>query len=265
MGVNPGADKALLAFPRGPVAQRRLLIVEDEPEIADVLRSKFSDEGFKIVRERDGHAGLRQVENGDFDLVVLDLVLQGFDGFDFCRRLRARSVYTPVIIVSREMDEAHRILGLELGADDCLSKPFSVLELMARIRSLFRRIDHNKIVLGSRPLQIQAGDLSIDIAARDVRVGGRPVSLTLREFDLLLFFARNPGRVFTRPELLDHVWGYGHDGYDHTVNAHINRLRSKIRPNPGSPSHITTIWGVGYKFEAEMHRSAVRENVSGTQ
>lgn len=249
MAVDTVAGSSYLPLPNVPPEQRWLLIVEDDPNIAELLRVTLCDKGFNVTLAGNGHAGLRRIEQGVYDLVVLDLMLPGIDGFEICRRVRRRLEYTPIIIVSAKSDEAHRILGLEFGADDYLTKPFSVLELVARIRSLFRRIDHIKHAPGPQPLLLRVGELHIEVAARNVRVRGRPVTLTPREFKLLHFFARHPGRVFTRPELLNHVWGYGHDGYEHTVNSHINRLRSKIEPDPANPSHIVTVWGVGYKFD----------------
>jgi two-component system OmpR family response regulator len=236
---------------------RRLLVIEDDPDIGDVLRVNLQDEGFSVDYAADGDAGLTKAENESFDLIVLDLMLPGVDGLEICRRVRMRSDYTPIVITSAKSAEAHRVLGLELGADDYLTKPYSVLELAARIRALFRRIDRlgARATAPHRPM-MRIGDLCVDVAAREVSASGRPVILTPREFDLLLFFVQHPNRVFTRLELLNQVWGYGHDGYEHTVNSHINRLRSKIEPEPSNPSSIVTVWGVGYKF-VESHAIAV--------
>ncbi len=231
------------------IPTRKLLLIEDDPDIAEVLRVNLRDEGFHVDHAMDGELGSRCIENGSYDLVVLDLMLPGIDGLEICRRIRMRTDYTPIVIVSARSTEAHRVLGLELGADDYLSKPFSVVELAARIRALFRRIDRlSSPATPSNTVTIEVGNLRLDVGAREVRSNGQPVVLTPREFDLLLFFARNPNRVFTRLELLDQVWGYGHDGYEHTVNSHINRLRSKIEPDPSNPTSIVTVWGVGYKL-----------------
>jgi DNA-binding response OmpR family regulator len=228
---------------------RRLLVIEDDPDIAEVLRVNLQDEGFFVDSAADGNAGLTRIETESFDLIVLDLMLPGVDGLEICRRVRARPDYTPIVITSARSTEAHRVLGLELGADDYLTKPYSILELAARIRALFRRIDRLETppTAPHRPM-MRVGDLCVDVAAREVSASGHPVMLTPREFDLLLFFVQHPNRVFSRLELLNQVWGYGHDGYEHTVNSHINRLRSKIEPDPSNPSSIVTVWGIGYKF-----------------
>ncbi|WP_202899200.1 response regulator transcription factor [Methylocapsa aurea] len=240
-------------------SMRHLLVIEDDPDIAEVLRVNLRDEGFVVDHAADGERGLHLIEIGSYDLIVLDLMLPGVDGFDICRQVRLRSEYTPIVITSAKSAEAHRILGLELGADDYLTKPFSVLELAARIRALFRRIDRLKIESTRlRPAMMRFGELCLDVAAREVSLSGCPVILTPREFDLLYFFAQHPNRVFTRLELLDQVWGYSHDGYEHTVNSHINRLRSKIEPEPANPTNIVTVWGVGYKFRHSLSLSASR-------
>jgi DNA-binding response OmpR family regulator len=177
-------------------------------------------------------------------------MLPGIDGLDICRRARSMTRYTPIIMISARSSEVHRVLGLELGADDYLAKPFSMIELAARVKALFRRQEAM-----SRNLQMDAGrldiaDLVIDPIARAVWKDQQPVDLTPREFDLLYFFAKNPDKVFSRLQLLDQVWGYQHDGYEHTVNTHINRLRIKIEADPSEPQHILTVWGSGYKFSA---------------
>lgn len=227
---------------------RELLIIEDDPDISDLLDLTLRDEGYRIERVFDGEHGLAMLHQKHFDLVVLDLMLPGIDGLEVCRQLRAKPRYIPIIIISARSTETHRIIGLELGADDYLTKPFSTLELGARVRALFRRIDAVKNSNPDTSGRLQEGGLSIDPWSREVSINGAPVTLTSREFDLLYFFARHPGRVFSRIQLLDSVWGYSHDGYEHTVNSHINRLRSKIELDPGLPEYILTVWGVGYKF-----------------
>jgi DNA-binding response OmpR family regulator len=182
--------------------------------------------------------------------LILDLMLPGVDGLEICRRARAMTRYTPIIITSARSSEMHRILGLELGADDYLAKPFSMMELVARVKALLRRVDAM-----ARNLKMDAGSLSsaglfIDPLTREASLEGRLLDLTPREFDLLYFFARQPGKVFSRLELLNSVWGYNHEGYEHTVNTHINRLRAKIEADPAQPLRILTVWGRGYKFVA---------------
>lgn len=225
------------------------MVIEDDPDIAEVLRVNLRDEGFEIEHATDGESGIQHIESGNYDLLILDLMLPGIDGFEICRRVRLQPGYLPIVITSAKSAEAHRILGLELGADDYLTKPFSVLELAARIRALFRRIDRLTLdSISNSPALLRFGELCLDATAREVKISGHDVILTPREFDLLYFFAQHPNRVFTRLDLLNQVWGYGHDGYEHTVNSHINRLRSKIERDPANPAIIVTVWGVGYKF-----------------
>jgi DNA-binding response OmpR family regulator len=227
---------------------KRVLIVEDDAHIADLLRMHLRDEGYEVEHAADGTTGVRMLDEGNWDALVLDLMLPGVDGLEICKRARAAARYTPIIITSARSSEVHRILGLELGADDYLAKPFSMLELVARVRALLRRAD----ALG-RNARMDMGLLvlhgvSIDPLARAAALDGKPLDLTPREFDLLYFFARHPDQVFSRLGLLNEVWGYQHDGYEHTVNTHINRLRNKIEHDPAEPRRILTVWGRGYKF-----------------
>jgi DNA-binding response OmpR family regulator len=230
------------------VAHRKVLVVEDEQDIAELLALHLRDLNCEVKLAADGHMGMRQAFARDWDLVILDLCLPGPDGLSICRRLRSESRYVPVLMLTSKSSELDRVLGLELGADDYVTKPFSVSELMARVKAIFRRVESlEKRLPGSDALNI--GPLQIDVQGRQVRRGDDAMSLTAREFDLLLHFARHPGCVFSRAQLLDSVWGYGHDGYEHTVNSHINRLRAKIEPDPAHPALIHTVWGVGYKLE----------------
>ncbi|KAG1460491.1 hypothetical protein G6F57_014313 [Rhizopus arrhizus] len=229
---------------------RRVLIVEDDAHIAELLRLHLRDEGYAVEHAADGNEGMRGLEEGSWDALVLDLMLPGIDGLEICKRARAMARYTPIIITSARSSEVHRILGLELGADDYLAKPFSMLELVARVRALLRRSDAVE-----RNARIDAGSLAvhgvaIDPISRTVDGDERRLDLTPREFDLLHFFARHPDKVFSRMDLLNHVWGYQHEGYEHTVNTHINRLRTKIEADPSNPQRILTVWGRGYKFAA---------------
>ncbi len=229
-------------------AAKRILIVEDDLPIADLLRLHMKDEGYQVTHCADGNAGLAQLRAGRWDALILDLMLPGVDGLEICRQARAMESYTPIIITSARSSELHRILGLELGADDYLAKPFSVLELMARVKALLRRAD----AMG-KSRRSEAGDIEIDGVAvspltRVATADGNPLELTPREFDLLYFFVRNPGKVYSRLDLLNQVWGYQHEGYEHTVNTHINRLRAKIEANPAEPRRILTVWGKGYRY-----------------
>ena len=234
--------------------KRRILIIEDEADIANLVQLHLGEVCDEVSIACDGRDGLARATGEDWDLVVLDLRLPGVDGLDICRRLREAKSYTPVLMLTARSTESDRIVGLEIGADDYLTKPFSVRELVARARAIFRRSDAlQSNAPASERLFIKAGELAIDATSREVSVAGQPVTLTAREFDLLLHFARHPNVVFTRSQLLDQVWGYGHDGYEHTVNSHINRLRSKIEPDPASPQYVNTVWGVGYRFMARTH------------
>ena len=238
------------------IPPKRVLIVEDDAHIAELLRLHLHDEGYAVVHAADGHAGVRELERGQWDALVLDLMLPGVDGLEICRRARAMVRYTPIIIISARASEVHRILGLELGADDYLAKPFSVLELVARVRALLRRTEAMARNARMESGRLEFGRFCIDPLPREVTVQGKSIELTPREFDLLYFFARHPGRVFSRLDLLNQVWGYQHDGYEHTVNTHINRLRMKIEDDPGAPSRILTVWGRGYKWATDTGTSA---------
>ncbi len=228
-----------------------LLLVEDDDAIADALRLHLENEaGYRLHREADGLRAMAAIDRRRWDLVLLDLMLPGADGWAVCRHLRARHPDVPVIMLSARGAEAHRVLGLELGADDYLAKPFSMLELVARVRALLRRMEQ----LRSAPApttDLRFGPFVLDTLRRELRRGELAVTLTLREFDLLHFLARSPGRAYSRGELLLHVWGAGFDGYEHTVNSHINRLRAKIEDDPREPRRIVTVWGLGYRFDAQ--------------
>ncbi|WP_085315347.1 response regulator transcription factor [Derxia lacustris] len=229
-------------------AARRILVVEDDAHIAELLRLHLGDAGYAVTHAADGDSGARLLAEASWDALILDLMLPGIDGLELCRRARAQPRYTPIVITSARSSEVHRILGLELGADDYLAKPFSVLELVARLRALLRRGDALAQPARAADGPIRLGGLSVDAVAREASADGRALELTPREFDLLLFFARHPGEVFSRNDLLDEVWGNRYDGYEHTVNTHINRLRSKIEPDPAMPRRILTVWGRGYKL-----------------
>jgi DNA-binding response OmpR family regulator len=235
---------------------RKILVIEDEKDIADLLGLHLRDLDFEVTVAGDGHEGMRQAFARNWDLVILDLRLPGPDGLSICRALRRESRYVPILMLTSKSSELDRVLGLELGADDYVTKPFSVSELMARVKAIFRRIESMEKRFPGGTEQLDIGPLTIDTTGRQVLVNGEPMPLTAREFDLLLHFARHPGHVFSRAQLLDSVWGYGHDGYEHTVNSHINRLRSKIEPDPAHPEMIVTVWGVGYKLDAHPHAHA---------
>lgn len=229
---------------------KRILVVEDNTDIAFLVAMHLRDSGAHVDVVHDGHEGLRKAINGSYDLVILDLMLPGKDGLEVCRELRNQSFYTPILMLTAKSAEMDRILGLELGADDYLTKPFSVRELVARAKAIFRRVDSVNKTDGDEHEVFTLGKLVIDRTRRRVELESKAIDLTAKEFDLLWHFAQHPEQVFTRSQLLDSVWGYGHDGYEHTVNSHINRLRAKIEHNPSHPDYILTVWGVGYKFQS---------------
>ena len=233
--------------------QKRILVIEDEDDIAQLIRLHLDDLGFSVAIAHDGHAGLRKACMGSWDLIVLDLRLPGIDGLEICRRLRQDSSSVPILMLTSKSSELDRVVGLEVGADDYVTKPFSVLELIARVKAILRRAELTRGSLPNNQRQVQVGCLKIDPSTRCATIRGEVVDLTAREFDLLLHFATSPGRVFRRLELLDGVWGDGHEGYEHTVNSHINRLRAKIEEDPAHPELIVTVWGVGYKMNVVQH------------
>ncbi len=232
-------------------APARILVVDDDVTVAEVLTRYLEREGFAVDTVGDGEAALITAAASSPDLVVLDLMLPGIDGLEVCRRLRASGTpHMPVVMLTARGDEGDRVAGLELGADDYVVKPFSPRELTARVKAVLRRAQG----LGPGPASgavapiLCGGEIEIDTSARVVRVSGREVALTVREFDLLAFLVRHPGQVFRREELFERVWGWTF-GDTATVTVHVRRLREKVEPDPSSPAHIVTVWGVGYRFE----------------
>jgi DNA-binding response OmpR family regulator len=239
--------------PQGAEA-RTILVVEDERDIAELVAMHLAELPARVTLANDGLGGLELALARPWDAIVLDIRLPGLNGLDLCRELRARASPVPILMLTARGGELDRVLGLELGADDYLTKPFSVLELQARVKALLRR---SALTAARRaeadvaqPEAIEHGSLSVHRVQRRAWLAGAEVVLTPREFDLLWHFMQHPGRVFTRTELLAGVWGQGHDGYDHTVNSHINRLRSKLGDERAEAMFIHTVWGVGYRFEA---------------
>lgn len=228
---------------------RKVLVIEDDRNIADLVALHLHDEGYEVEVQHDGSDGLDAALSGQHELIILDLMLPGTDGLSICRQLRGEERYVPILMLTAKSSELDRVLGLEMGADDYLTKPFSIRELMARVKALFRRAEAMGPAGGEPASEtLDFGELHIDVERRAVSVRGDRVELTAKEFELLLFFAHHPGRVYSRVQLLDQVWGYGHEGYEHTVNSHINRLRAKIEKDPAKPRYVLTVWGVGYKF-----------------
>jgi len=233
---------------------RRVLVIEDNRDLADLVSLHLGDLGCEVRLAADGMAGFKQAQSSHFDAIILDLMLPGLGGLELCQRLRAQKSYVPILMLTAKSAEVDRVVGLEIGADDYITKPFSMPELMARVKTVFRRIERLGGPEGESSKEITAGDLVIDVGKHAVTISGAPVDLTAKEFALLAHFALNPGQVYTRSQLLDLVWGYSHAGYEHTVNSHINRLRSKIEPDPTRPRYVLTVWGVGYKFTDQFGR-----------
>jgi DNA-binding response OmpR family regulator len=226
----------------------RILIVDDEPNLRHTVGYNLRREGYEVVQAADGEAALGAAQSHPPDLVVLDLMLPGIDGLEVCRRLRQRSA-VPILMLTARDSEIDRVVGLEVGADDYLAKPFSMRELVARVRAILRRAELNRAAREpAAPERISADGLILDLGRRRVEVDGAPVLLKPREFDLLAFLARHPGQVFSRAQLLTHVWGYDFAGDTRTVDVHVRSLRTKLGDRADDARWIETVWGVGYRF-----------------
>lgn len=235
---------------------REILLVEDEADIAGLIELHLNDLNYKVTRCADGHEALRRGTMQRWDLIMLDIRLPGIDGLEVCRGVRKVNSTVPILMLTSKSSELDRVLGLEIGADDYVTKPFSINELIARVKGIFRRSDAAKQLNqeaqdGRKQTRYELDAFRLDTVRRIASVADKQLDLTAKEFELLLHFVSNPGRVYKRTELLDSVWGYGHDGYEHTVNSHINRLRAKIEVDPARPKYIVTVWGVGYKLALE--------------
>ena len=230
---------------------KKILVAEDQTDIRNLLVLNLRSAGYEVTDVADGLAALASETARANDLLLLDLMMPGMDGLEVCKALRARGCSTPILMLTAKSTELDRVLGLELGADDYLTKPFSLAELLARVKALLRRAELLRVAQTSAQGQASAlsnGDLEILPVKRQVNVRGRALDFTALEFDLLLHFAQHPGHVFSRAQLLNAVWGYTHDGYEHTVTTHINRLRAKLEPDPLRPQLILTVRGAGYKM-----------------
>jgi DNA-binding response OmpR family regulator len=230
-----------------------LLVVEDDENISSAISEYFSRAGYNVKTAEDGLMGVKTALDDPPDAVVLDLMLPKMDGLAVCRELREKVGYLPILMLTAKDDVVDKVLGLEMGADDYITKPFSLRELEARIKSVLRRARTPVSADGAKDeAPIIRGRLRIDPAKREVTIGERQVDLTPKEFDLLRLFAANPGRVFPRKYLLEKIWDYSYEGYDRTIDSHINRLRAKIEGNPENPQMVLTVWGIGYKFSDEQ-------------
>lgn len=228
-----------------------VLVVEDDPDIADLIRVNLSELGIDAVLHNNGREGLEAAQHNAFDLLVLDVMLPEVSGLDICRSIRYSKPEQAILMLTSKNSETDRVLGLELGADDYMTKPFSVRELQARVRSHLRRLEvyrQNQITHESPDKIIKVGSLEVNPTHHTISINKRILDLTSTEYDLVHYLAKHPNQVFSRTQLLEKVWGYHHSGYEHTVNSHINRLRAKIEKDATSPKIIETVWGVGYKL-----------------
>jgi two-component system alkaline phosphatase synthesis response regulator PhoP len=229
---------------------KKVLIIEDDRDINKLLQLHMVDMNFEVTSEYNGREGYMKGLNEEFDFIILDVMLPEMDGFDVCRKLRAEKVNTPILMLTSKSEEIDKVVGLETGADDYMTKPFSIRELEARVKAILRRSDIAAEAKASGPKAvINVDDLHVDPGKRLVKKGDETLNLTPKEFDLLVLLASNPGRTYSRMDLLNQVWNYDFDGYEHTVNSHINRLRTKVEDDINTPQFVLTTWGVGYRFK----------------
>ena len=227
-------------------------MIEDDPNILELVEIHLKDIHCTTTSANNGEAGIRHALTNAFDLILLDITLPDIDGVEICRILRAEKISTPIIMLTARTEEIDKVIGLETGADDYLTKPFSIRELMARVKAILRRTEISKNA-GDVPDKIISFDeLTVDPQKRKVLLSNNKIELTPKEFDLLYLFISNPGKSYSRDNLLTLVWGYEFNGYEHTVNSHINRLRAKIEPDINKPQYILTTWGIGYRFSDEI-------------
>jgi DNA-binding response OmpR family regulator len=229
-----------------------IAIVEDDTSIAEMLSFHMKAQGYQVTHFADGEEARQNLLREQYDIVLLDIMLPNCNGLDICKELRQSNPSIPILMLTSLDGEADRVIGLELGADDYLTKPFSMRECTARVKALLRRsqLAAPVEVVNEAPNEekITIAELNLNSVSRVVCFNNTEIDFTAREFDLLFFLAENAGRVYSRSQLLDAVWGYSHDGYEHTINTHINRLRNKLKRNNGKSEFIQTVWGVGYKF-----------------
>jgi two-component system, OmpR family, alkaline phosphatase synthesis response regulator PhoP len=229
--------------------KKKVVIIEDDQDLLELLKLHVADSGCEVVGYKDGLKGWKYLSSNPFDLLILDIGLPGLDGMEICRRMREENISSPVLMLTARIEEADKVMGLESGADDYITKPFSILELMARIKAIFRRveIDTNSVRESFDVLEIQG--IQIDRRKRKLIVNSKSIELTPKEFDLLNLLASNPGQTYTRQQLLEQLWGNELEGYEYKVNTHINRLRAKVEKDPDQPEFILTTWGTGYRFK----------------
>jgi DNA-binding response OmpR family regulator len=226
---------------------KNVLVVEDDKSISDLLEIHLKDLNCNIIKTYDGKDGLDLSVNNNYDLIVLDIMLPNVDGLQICKEVRKKEIYTPILMLTSKSEELDKVVGLEIGADDYLTKPFGVREFIARVKAIFRRTEALQKEVDNQS-DIVIGDIIIEVSKRRVKLREQRIELTPKEFDLLHLLASHPGKTYTREQLLNILWGYQYNGYEHTVNSHINRLRSKIENDLSNPNYILTSWGVGYRF-----------------
>jgi DNA-binding response OmpR family regulator len=233
---------------------KKVLVVEDDPNIVELLEIHLKDLECELDKAYEGKVGLQKALSTNYDLIILDVMLPGMDGMEICRRIRGKEIRTPILMLTARSEEIDKVLGLEMGADDYLTKPFSIREFVARVKAIFRRMEMmtEEVSSGKKGGSLDFGALKIDIEKRKVTVEDKRVELSPKEFELLILLASSPGKSYDRAKLLDLVWGYDFLGFAHTVNSHINRLRNKIEPDIHKPMYILTTWGVGYRFNEEL-------------
>ena len=229
----------------------KILVVDDEEDIVDIITVYLESEGYEVITAYDGYEALEKARYGSPHLIILDIMMPRLDGFEVCRQLRAERPTPILILTARRTDDLDKVIGLELGADDYMVKPFNPRELTARVKALLRRTYRDDYQVKSPTETVTLKDLTIDTARMQVQAGEQILELTVKEFDLLFFLASNPGRVYSRNQLLDEVWGHDYIVGPRTVDVHIRRLREQIEKNPAEPDYIKTVWGIGYKFAEE--------------
>jgi DNA-binding response OmpR family regulator len=226
----------------------KALIIEDDRDISELISIHLSDMDLEVDKAFDGKDGLMKALNNRYRFILLDIRLPLLDGFEVCKRIRQEKINTPVLMITSKSEEIDKVLGLEIGADDYISKPFGIRELLARVKAVLRRAEMTAQAQKEKDVEFRCEQLFVNVGMRIVEVEGKRVELSPKEFDLLVHLVSNPGKTYSRMQLLNQVWGYEFEGFEHTVNSHINRLRSKIEKNMGQPEYILTTWGVGYKF-----------------
>jgi DNA-binding response OmpR family regulator len=226
----------------------KALIIEDDKDISELISIHLADMNMEVHKAFDGKDGLMKAMNNHYRFILLDIRLPELDGFEICKRLRMEKNNTPILMITSKSEEIDKVLGLEMGADDYISKPFGIRELLARVKAVLRRTERMPQGEDQDEVEIRCEQLYINVGMRIVEINGERIELSPKEFDLLVLLASNPGKTYTRMQLLNKVWGYEFEGFEHTVNSHINRLRSKIEKDMSKPEYILTTWGVGYKF-----------------